>query len=211
MRRHHFVLTLSVALVCCSSQINANTIVNFNDLATNTRYYVGDTFSSNGVNIYLNALSPTYQGGDCAITDRGYAHGVGNEAWVGNVMLHFNLGTIPGLSLLFGNYGGYNIIEINGDTLKIYNFLNLNKMQVGGVNVSVTQSALSGNVNGRLTLSGTINSFAIGGQELAIDDINVVTEPSAVLSLLVLCCLAVVSHRSCRNYLQHYIYRLSNY
>ncbi|MCE5323727.1 PEP-CTERM sorting domain-containing protein [bacterium] len=185
--RVHLVVVVTILLLTYPALANAQAAVDFDDLVTDTNYYVGDTFVSNGIEISLDALSSTYLSGHCTIISDGYACGSGNEAWTGNVMLHFGFGSISGLSLLFGNYGGYTKVEVNGDTQKIYNMLDLDGVQIGGVNASVTQSALTGNVHGCLTLSGPISSFGIGGQEFAIDNVTEVPEPSTALSLVTIC------------------------
>jgi hypothetical protein len=99
-------------------------------------------------------------------------------------MLRFGFPKTFQLSLLFGNFGGYTKVEVNGETRQVFSLLGLNGTQIGGVDAFVTQSAPSGNVHGRLSLYGPINSFAIGGQEFAFDNVTAVPEPSSALSLL---------------------------
>lgn len=182
------LIFLLLILLSCMVQANATTTINFEDLTPDTSYAVGHSFQSNGIAISVDALSATYGGGDCSIRQYGYAWGSGNEVWTNNVLLHFGFSTLSQLSLLFGNYGGYTKVEVNGDTLQVYNILDLNGIQIGGVDAFVTQSAQSGNVHGTLSLSGIINSFAIGGQEFAFDNVTAVPEPSSMLSLLTFCC-----------------------
>jgi hypothetical protein len=75
---------------------------------------------------------------------------------------------LSSLTFRFGEYGGNLNIEINGDFRNFQNFSDLNGLTIGGANVSVTNGF--GNDIGEVTISGTIDSFSIGGQELWVDD-----------------------------------------
>jgi len=91
---------------------------------------------------------------------------------VNNINLAFDFGNpVHSLSLMFGEYGGNLNIDINGDFRNFNNFADLNGQTVGGVQVSVVNGL--GNDRGRLQLDGVITSFAVGGQELWIDDVCV--------------------------------------
>jgi hypothetical protein len=95
---------------------------------------------------------------------------VEQEMIVNNILLKFDFGgPVAGLALRFGEYGGNLNIDINGEFVNFENFADINGAVIGGVNVSVVNGL--GNDQGTLTLLGTIESFAIGGQELFIDDV----------------------------------------
>ena len=88
-----------------------------------------------------------------------------------NLDFNFN-GPVKGLSLLFGEceYGGKLNIEINSDFKDFDTFAQIDGSIIGGVLVTVVNGP--GNNKGNLTLEGTINQFAVGGQELWIDDVK---------------------------------------
>jgi len=79
-----------------------------------------------------------------------------------------NFGGCPscGISLLFGDYGGDINLGINGNVLAASNFGDLNGTVIDGATINVVQGQYLGAL---LIVSGEINTFTIGGQELAID------------------------------------------
>ena len=151
----------------------AASCVGFEDLALSTTYAVGSVFSDSGVTIigktfYWSSGTP-YSGGYSLVENGGMAGGSGNELQVNNINLGFDFGgPIPGLTLLYGEYGGNLNIEINGDFRNFERFAAINGLLIGGVQVTAVD--LGGSL-GQLQLDGTIHSFAIGGQELWIDDV----------------------------------------
>ncbi len=58
--------------------------------------------------------------------------------------------------------------HINGDSEYVSD-IDLISSSIGGCTVTVTSL---GTYTGRLTITGTVNSFAVGGQELAIDNVR---------------------------------------
>jgi hypothetical protein len=147
--------------------------IDFEDLLLGTEYHVGNTFTTSGASIEVQSFQWSNgqwtDGGYARVENEGLAGGSGQDMLFNNVNLGFDFGgPCEGLSLLFGEYGGNLNIEINGDFRNFNDFIDINGPSIGGVDVVVSDF---GNSKGRLTLSGTINSFAIGGQELWIDDI----------------------------------------
>ena len=179
------VLALSVGLISCDGDEEPEPgqfCIDFEDLTLGTQYHVGDTFIDSGVVIAVQKFQwgnlQWYDGGYTEVSDNssGCSGGSGQHMWVNNVNLNFTCASPwEGLSLLFGEYGGNLNIEINGDFRNFENFHDIDGDIIGGVDVSVVNGF--GNDRGSLTLSGTINSFAIGGQELCIDDVCI-TIPS---------------------------------
>ena len=146
--------------------------IGFEDLILGTTYHVGDTFTTSGVPVTVKPFQWSNgqwtNDGFTRVENGGMAGGSGNEMAVCNVNLDFGSGiSINGLSLLFGEYGGNLNIEINGDFRNFNNFSDINGLTIGGVNVSVIDF---GDSKGRLTLTGLIEQFAVGGQELWIDN-----------------------------------------
>lgn len=154
--------------------IPATDCVDFEQQVLNTVYHVGNIFTESGVEINIQSFD--WGGGQW--TNTGYAKIIngqlaghtGQDIKVNNVNLSFNFGDPQeSLSLRFGEYGGNLNININGDFRNFQNFADINGATIGGVTISVANGF--GNDRGILQLSGTINSFAIGGQELCIDHV----------------------------------------
>ena len=158
--------------------------VDFEDPTLGTVYNVGDTFTDSGVNIEVQEYY-WYGGGStttgtATIFNVGDAGGSGQDINCNNVNLAFGFSyPLEGLSLLYGYYGGDLNININGVLEKSLDPASISS-PIGGVNVVNTDF---GGGKGMLTLSGAINSFAIGGQELWLDDVCPTTPHDPPLGL----------------------------
>ena len=148
--------------------------IDFEGPALDTVFHVGDTFPESGTPITLEQFqwsnSVWTPDGFAKIVNGGLAGGSGKEILVNNVNLRFAFdGPRPGLKIRFGEYGGNLNIDINGEFRNFENFADIDGATIGGVNVAVVNGL--GNDMGGIVLTGVINSFAIGGQELWLDDI----------------------------------------
>jgi hypothetical protein len=137
-------------------------------------YHVGDTFFTGPATVtgmcFQWAVGSWTCDGYAEVQLGGLAGGSGQEMAVNNINLRFHFGgPLSCLELKFGEYGGNLNIEINGDFRNFENFAGIDGLTIGGVHVAVVNGL--GTDQGTLTLSGTINSFALGGQELWIDDV----------------------------------------
>jgi len=155
--------------------------IDFESLTIGNVYNVGDTFTDSGVTITILPFQwgsgSWTSGGFAQVVDNGCAGVSGKEINVNNVNLGFNFsGPLKGLSLNFGEYGGNLNIEINDDFQNFENFVDIDGISIGGVDVSVINGY--GNDKGRLILSGEMGifdfqgqdfMFVIGGQELCVD------------------------------------------
>lgn len=148
--------------------------VRFESLPLGTVYHVGDGFFDVCAHVSVQPFvwsdgTPT-SSGYAQVGNAGLAGGAGQEMQVNNVNLAFDFGRpLLGLSLNFGEYGGNLNIEINGDFRNFQNFADINGLLIGGVKVVVVNGF--GNDQGHLGLHGIIHQFAVGGQELWIDDV----------------------------------------
>ncbi|RZN35678.1 MAG: hypothetical protein EF813_08410 [Methanosarcinales archaeon] len=164
-----------------------STTIDFEDLPPGTKYNVGDAFTTPSIPVTVKQ----FQGGDEGWTSDGYtqiensgqAGGSGNEMVVNNVNLDFDFdfGTPKkSLSLLFGEYGGNSNIRINEDLRNFNSFADINGLMIGGVHVTVIDH---GDNTGILTLTGTTEQFAIGGQEFWIDNVKLVKRVDMAFAL----------------------------
>ena len=160
--------------------------IDFEDLTPGTKYKVGDTFTTSGIPVTVRQFQwggmDWYRGGYTVVNNNGDAGGSGNDMNTNNVNLDFGFDAPnDGLSLLFGEYGGNLNIEVNGDSRNFDKFADINGLTIGGVHVTVVDL---GDSKGRLVLTGTIEQFAIGGQEFLIDDVEFVKRVDMAFALM---------------------------
>jgi hypothetical protein len=147
----------------------------FGDLTQGTTYRVGDPFTSGAAEFLVRPFTLS----DGRATEDGFASvdpalamagGTGLELQVNNVLLDIGVGgLLESASVRFGDHGGNVNLEVNGDLRNINDLADLSGSTVGNVRVTVAQEPEE--PTGTLTLDGRIESFAIGGQELWIDDV----------------------------------------
>jgi hypothetical protein len=147
--------------------------VDFEDLSAGARYNVGDSFVDSGAWVTGKTFywrdGTAYAGGYTEVDDQNLAGGSGNDLQVNNINLDFDFGApVAGLTLRAYDGGGNLNIEINGEFLNFDRLTELDGLDIGGVSITVIDL---GNDQYQLVLDGLIQSFAIGGQELWIDDV----------------------------------------
>jgi len=125
--------------------------------------------------------------GSVTIGNSGIAGGAGNElGWINNINLRFDFGTaLDGLTLQYGESGGTLNLDINGEFMNFPDFADINYNTIGGTSVFMLDTGTPGQSTGSLFVIGTITSFAIGGQELGIDNVvaSIVPEPTTIAIL----------------------------
>lgn len=161
--------------------------VTFEGLSLGATYNVGDVFLDSRARITVRPFTWSngivFNGGFTAVENGGLAGGTGNEMQVNNVNLSFNFAVpLRELTLHFGEYGGNLNIQINGVFRNFFNMAELDGTTIGGVAISVVNGM--GNDTGLLELTGRTSDFAIGGQELWIDDVCVVRTARLMLPLV---------------------------
>jgi hypothetical protein len=177
----------AVAAIAVSAKDASATTIDFEDLTLGTEYNVGDTFTSAGVQItgeeFFSLSGDPITGGSVTVGNGGIAGGAGLElGWIDNINLRFNFGApLDGLALQYGEFGGNINLEINGTLVNVENFADIDPT-VAGTSIFALDTGVG---TGSLFIIGNINSFAIGGQELAIDNIvaSVVPEPATITML----------------------------
>lgn len=152
-----------------------SSIVDFEDLPLETQYRAGQGFESGGMPFCIESF--TWQNGTVTpdgfaeISSRGMAGTGSQELWTNNINLRFGFaGVITQLELDYGAHGGNINIEINGERrFDLGRPSEADGQAIGGVQVSAQDDDQG---FGRLALTGEIRSFAIGGQEFAVDNIQ---------------------------------------
>ncbi len=160
--------------VCCPAEVFTG-CVDFESLSVDTRYEFQDVFSDSDVMITVEAFqwdnSTWTTGGFAKVDDLGRAGGSGLEMNTNNVNLRFDFGPLGlnGLTMKIGEYGGNLNLQVNGEFRNFGNFDELDGSPFGGTAIAV--SGGTGNDTGIVTINGHVQSFAVGGQELWIDDV----------------------------------------
>ncbi|MHC4069326.1 MAG: PEP-CTERM sorting domain-containing protein [Planctomycetota bacterium] len=179
----------AAAAIAVSVKVASATTIDFEDLAFGTVYNVGDSFATAGIQItgeeFFWLPSGSTTGGSVTVGNGGIAGGAGLElGLINNINLRFNFGaTLDALVLQYGEFGGNINLDINGTLVNVQNFADIAPV-VAGTSVFALDTGTPGQSTGSLFIIGNINSFAIGGQELAIDNVVAsVPEPATITML----------------------------
>ena len=179
-------------VVTLFAQNASATVIDFEDLLFGATYNVGDSFTTSGVVItgeefFFAPGGGSTTSGSVTVGNSGIAGGTGNElGWISNINLRFDFGTaLDGLALQYGEFGGNLNLDINGDLMNFADFADINLTTIGETSVFTLDTGVPGQSTGSLFVIGTINSFAIGGQELGIDNVvaSIVPEPATIVLL----------------------------
>ena len=171
MKRYLNSFTVLVLLLtlqgCC---------IDFHRFTSGTVYNVGDVFNSRGTDILVEQLQwgngQWTTEGEARIDSRGYARGSGMDINASNVNLNFLFEyPVQKITLKFGELGGNNNIRVNQDFKNVRELTELNGNLIGGARVMVIAVQDGHNWYGSMIVEGTIEDFALGGQELWLDDI----------------------------------------
>jgi len=180
MRLNKTISSLVVFLVLACAVNSFALTIEFEDLPPATPYNIGVTFYPSSVPV---TVGPFSTGGIAFVSNAGLAAGSGQEIGIQNVSLDFDFGPLDGLSMQFGEYfnAGSVTITVNSEAVVATDFTDL-AGTIGGVNVFVVPTGIN---TGALFFMGNITSFAIGGDDIYIDNIvaSQIPEP-ATLALL---------------------------
>jgi len=154
----------------------AGCCLEFADLPAGTTYAVDESFTTSGTTITVEKFQwgneDWTEGGSAEVDTRGYAKGSGQDLRANNAILRFRFEyPLRQIQLKFGELGGNNNIRVNDDFKNVRDLIELDSTTLGGVQIAVTASKVGNNWYGTLALEGQINGFAIGGQELWLDDV----------------------------------------
>ena len=150
--------------------------IDFEDQTDGTRFDLGATFSASGMPIGVSAMQwsngSSSSSGSVRIDHRGYALGSGLDANLRNSLASLGwTDPVDWIALRFGELGGNVNLRVNSDFRNTADLAELNGAVIGGSQVFVAASQSNGNWFGDILISGPISDFAIGGQELWIDDV----------------------------------------
>lgn len=182
-------IVLSACVYSPRSLPTSATCESLNTLVLGEQIVVGGAPPSNsfqpptmdiGAHPFTWATGTTTSGGYANIENAGHAGGSGNEITVNNIVISIDVGfgqTLNALRFSFGEYGGNLNVSVNNSFTNFQNFSDINGKTIGGVAVNVLSGG-SGNDKGQIEFTGTMSEqtsglgqFAVGGQELYIDDI----------------------------------------
>ena len=198
--RSKFLLFLVTALIFLWPQNAGAIVLTFEEqpLGPPYPYYVGDSFlakdyySPTTIGIDVVAFEPNVGApildGFLDLGNSGMAGGFGKELELNNVDLIFNLNGMgcPSCSiyLFFGDHEGEVNLQIGDGTMyKLNDFTDLPPVVDGAYFVDIQGGTPLGTM---LILTGQIDTFTIGGQELFLDNIVICTnvpEPATVVLL----------------------------
>jgi hypothetical protein len=147
--------------------------IDFEGLKSGMTSRVGDWFVESGVTMVVEQFQWSNgiwtSNGVAQAFSGGFAGHLGKELSLNNVNVRFQFPQcVQGLTLLYGEYGGNLNLSLNGQFKNMESMMEVNGTTMAGVLITVTSL---GTNTGRLTLSGPITSFAIGGQEFLIDHV----------------------------------------
>lgn len=170
------VVLLALPLAACTGHHKAfEGCVDFESVPLGVNYVTFNSFTDSGATMTVDLFqwsNGTWVMGNQARADTDQmAGGSGKDINLNNVNLSFDFGPwgAEDLTVAVGEYGGNINILINGDFRNFQNFPDIHNTVIGGTQVSVTGGAQ--NQLGTLTITGQVDSFFIGGQELWIDDV----------------------------------------
>jgi hypothetical protein len=144
---------------------------NFEDLVPLTQYAIGSSFASGDIGFKVVSFPASYP---LRVAANNYAGGGGKELWMGSGV-GVEVSLPPGVSQVafkFGQYHPQNGLRVNGVSLPFNTTIrDSNGLVLGGVNVAVANTPSK--FYGVVTLSGPVQSLALGGVEFAVDDIAI--------------------------------------
>jgi len=186
--KRKFLFLLVLAVTFLTVQNASAVMIMFEDLPLNQVYNVGDSFTSDGINIQVVQFVPVNQlNASVKVDNLGIAGGSGNEISMTNASLQFTLNfggySANGIAFMFTDQDGGINLGVNGDVKSAANFSGL-PATIGGANVYLS----GGYPFGIIMITGSnIQSVVIGGQKISIDNVlackGTVPEPVSILLL----------------------------
>ncbi len=175
MRNASLKILAAVGLIATASMISScATCIDFESQIPGTRYNVGETISEPEADIkveqFQGANGNWTSTGHAKVDKRNFPQGTTTDINANNVNLRPKHESAEKITFKFSELGGNNNIDINGDFRNVSDLTGLNNATVGGAEITVSASQQGNNWYGAMTLEGNISEFAIGGQELWVDN-----------------------------------------
>ena len=176
MKIHRLKLVSTSIAITLISFVFSGCCVTFSSKTNGTTYQVGDVITDSGITIKVEQFQ--YGGGGwttdgkAKIDNRNWSSGSGLDIGAGNTNLHFLFDyPVSQITIRFGDLGGNSNILVNSELKNLSRLPDVNGLTMDGVSITVNALKNGNNWYGELILEGTINDFAIGGQELWLDNI----------------------------------------
>ena len=164
-------ILLAAILGACIGRSARAAAPNFNDLALNSTYAPGATFTSGGVGFTAVALPNTFS---VAARTSMYAGGAGIELSMGSgvgVDIAVPASTTYA-SFRYGQFAPSSKLIINGSSLPTGKTIAAaDGLKVGGVDISILANTTPGASKGIAFLNGPIQTLTVGGTEFSVDDL----------------------------------------
>ena len=134
-------------------------------------------FTSNAIKVSVYEFNFSGGGGTFNVATISLApvpFGAGQSMNTNNINLEFDfsgLGFVPNeVSFEFLDLGGFQNLSVNGSPIFIGD-LSSAPTPIGGVNISVSTTPVTGGRTGRVILNGAVQKLRVGGQEFWIDNV----------------------------------------
>jgi len=131
-------------------------------------------FTTNGIPVKIYDFVFAGGGGTfnlAQIDNAPVAFGSGQCIRTNNINLEFAFNGVHQVQFEFLDLGGIENISVNGSSPIYVGELSAAPASIGGVNLSVTTTPVTGGVKGIVKLTGVIKLLRIGGQEFWIDQV----------------------------------------
>ena len=165
-------LLLGGCCLCPPTPVSPSCI-DFEDQAVGDQFNVGDSFIASGITIDVVAVGVYDDRAE--ITGGPYTTASGNDLRPLNVGVKFNLPASSfDVAMNFADLGGRSQFLINGaavSTPSVNRVIEFDGATIGGVLVTVAAIRQGNNWYGDVSLSGSINTLTVVGQELWLDDV----------------------------------------
>jgi len=178
MRKTSFVLPMGIVVAAAFSACfhGSEHCLDFEDTTAGTQVDVGGQFTTTGTSIAIEpfqwANGIWTSNGSVRIDNRNYALGSGNDVNTRNATLSPAFPyPVEWIWFRFGELGGNNNIRINSTFANVPDLAELNGTTLGGAQILVTATQTGNNWFGAMLILGPVDDFAIGGQELWLDNL----------------------------------------
>lgn len=178
--------------VSVSEVVAADAMVEFEDLSSSDSYVSGETFTSEGIEVTVEDFDLA-GGGSSSGTGHVYSEsasaiGTGQAFFSGNVRLSFDFTDASEITFDYAYYGGdVNLVVNEARWVAAGNIDYFDGLEFDGIEIAETDTeTVTGGKLGYITVTAPrIESFAVGGQELLIDNVatTAVPEPASALVL----------------------------